>query len=57
MPADLERWHAYCSSGQLNADIAKIDPGAPQFTETDMIAFNMGLGIPRYWGAGWGAGW
>lgn len=53
IPADLERWHDYCNSGQLNADLAKIDPSAPPFTPEEMRGFNIGLNIPPHWGQ-WG---
>lgn len=53
IPADLERWHHYCNSGQLNEDIAKIDPGASPFTPEEMRGFNIGLNIPPHWGQ-WG---
>ena len=53
IPLDLERWHDYCNSGQLNADIAKIDPDAPLFDAVEMRAFNQGLFIPPHWGATW----
>ena len=53
IPVDLENWHAYCNSGGLNADIAKIDPSAPGFTEQELLNFNMGLNIPKHWGTWW----
>ena len=53
IPSDLERWHDYCNSGQLNADIARIDPAAPVFDAVEMRAFNQGLFIPPHWGATW----
>ena len=53
IPSDLERWHEYCNSGQLNADIAKIDPAAPTFTADELRQFNIGLFIPPHWGAAW----
>jgi hypothetical protein len=50
IPSDLMRWHEYCTSGQLNADIAKIDPQAEQFTPEQMRKFNYDLNIPPSWG-------
>jgi hypothetical protein len=53
IPEDLENWHRYCESGQLNTDIGQIDPGNPGFTPDELLAFNMGLNIPRHWGSWW----
>ena len=50
IPIDLNNWHQYCDSGQLNADIEKIGGGTP-FTQEELSTFNRNLNIPRYWGA------
>lgn len=50
---DLENWHAYCQSGQLNADITKIDPDAAPFTADELRQFNIDLKIPQHWGVAW----
>jgi hypothetical protein len=50
IPSDLMRWHDYCNTGQLNADIAKIDPQAEQFSPEQIRKFNYGLNIPPSWG-------
>jgi hypothetical protein len=49
IPVDLNNWHAYCQSGQLNADIEKIGGGTP-FTDEELRTFNRDLNIPQFWG-------
>lgn len=46
--ADLQAWHAYCRSGNLNADIRAL--GGTEFTPETLAAFNRGLFIPERWG-------
>lgn len=50
IPIDLQNWHEYCATGQLNADIARIDPGNPGFTPAELHQFNRKLNIPQWWG-------
>lgn len=50
VPPDLASWHHYSRSGKLNADIAKIDPGASPFTDSELADFNRELMIPEYLG-------
>ena len=45
--ADLQAWHAYCRSGQLNADIRKL--GGQEFEPQDISNFNSSLNIPEVW--------
>jgi hypothetical protein len=45
--ADLTAWHAYCRSGRLNADIAKL--GGEPFTDETIADFNRRLFIPEAW--------
>jgi len=49
IPIDLMNWHSYCSSGQLNADITRIDPAGKQFTPGSLAQFNVNLNIPAVW--------
>jgi hypothetical protein len=46
--ADLQAWHAYCRSGNLNADIRAL--GGTEFTPETLAAFNRSLFIPEHWG-------
>lgn len=45
---DLDAWHGYCRSGQLNADIRKL--GGQEFTPGVLARFNRDLNIPEHWG-------
>ena len=45
--ADLQAWHAYCRSGQLNADIRKL--GGTEFSDEELAHFNRALFIPEQW--------
>jgi hypothetical protein len=45
--ADLQAWHAYCRSGQLNADIRKL--GGAEFSDEELAHFNRALFIPETW--------
>jgi hypothetical protein len=45
--ADLQAWHAYCRSGQLNDDIRKL--GGTEFTAQRLAQFNHDLNIPEVW--------
>jgi hypothetical protein len=53
IPSDLENWHDYCNSGQLNADVVKVDPQAAPFSPAELQQFNVNLGIPQHWGVPW----
>jgi hypothetical protein len=44
---DLQAWHEYCRSGQLNADIRKL--GGTEFTGEALAEFNRKLSIPERW--------
>jgi hypothetical protein len=44
---DLQAWHAYCRSGQLNADIRKL--GGTEFSDEELAHFNRALFIPERW--------
>jgi hypothetical protein len=46
--ADLQAWHAYCRSGQLNTDIRAL--GGTEFTPDALAQFNRNLFIPERWG-------
>jgi hypothetical protein len=45
--ADLQAWHAYCRSGQLNSDIGKL--GGEPFSAQGISDFNRSLFIPEVW--------
>lgn len=45
--SDLQAWHAYCRSGQLNADIGKL--GGRPYSDRELAEFNRGLNIPEVW--------
>lgn len=45
IPSDLQRWHAYGRSGQLNADIRKL--GGREFSAEELRIFNRDLNIPE----------
>ncbi len=45
--ADLQAWHAYCHSGRLNSDIAKL--GGRPYSEGEILDFNRKLFIPEVW--------
>ncbi len=46
MGEDFAAYAEYCRSGQLNADILKIDPEGRQYTPRELAIFQQGLCIP-----------
>ena len=45
IPTDLANFNAYCDSGRLNADLAKL--GAPQYEAWEMSGFRRKLNVPH----------